>query len=226
MSDSQKIQIAIIDDDAFLVSNLKWLLSQPEHGIHVVLTAESVDLFFDRFLQQAPRLDIILLDLDLKGEMSIHYLSQIKRMTHPAKIVMVTGYQDQELLTRAVEEGADGYFVKRPDAHPSLPEVVRLTHQGGAFLEPSISSGLLEAFQNRKTPLRNVNIARIAEHCQAYFSKREIAVLDGLLEEKSYQEIGDLNHISINTVRYYVKMIYQKLDVNSRKDLIRKVLSF
>jgi len=225
MSDSPKIQAAIIDDDSLLVNNLKWLLSQPEHGIEVALTAASIDLFFDRFLRQAPRLDIILLDLDLEGEMSIHYLSQIKRMTNPAKIVMVTGYQEQELLIRAVEEGADGYFVKRPNPRPSLPEVVHLTHQGGAFLEPSISSGLLEAFQNRKTPLRSVNIAQIAEHCQANFSKREIAVLDGLLEEKSYQEIGDLNHISINTVRYYVKLIYQKLNVNSRKDLISKVLS-
>lgn len=201
------------------------LLELSPHRISVDLLAVSVETFLSELYGRRLSLDIVLLDLNLSGLESIAYLPRIKRLTAPAKVIMVTGHDSPELLAKAVEAGADGYFVKRADPKPDLPSVVQLTHNGGAFLEPSISARLLQAFQNRKAPLRQINIGQISTALNIVFTKREVEVLDGLLEEMSYQEVADQNHISINTVRHYVKVLYQKVGVSSRKELIEKLLS-
>jgi len=222
---SQIIRTAIIDDQDLLLQQMKMLLELSAHNIRCALLATSVDSFFDQLLEQQLALDIILLDLDLRGQQSIAHLPKIKRLAKDAKVIMVTGHDNPVLLAKAIESGADGYFVKRTDPQPDLAEVVKLTFEGGAFLEPSISANLLKAFQNRQLPHHQVNIGELSKKLNIILAKREIEVLDGLLEEKSYQEIADDNHISINTVRHYVKGLYQKVGVSSRKELIEKVVN-
>jgi len=222
---SQVIRTAIIDDQELLLQQMKMLLELSAHGIRCTLLSTSVEGFFDQLFEEQLELDIILLDLDLRGEKSIVHLPKIKRLTKDAKVIMVTGHDNPKLLAKAVEAGADGYFVKRTDPQPDLAEVVKLTYAGGAFLEPSISANLLKAFQNRKLPHHQVNIGELSKSLNIILVKREIEVLDGLLQEKSYQEIADDNHISINTVRHYVKGLYQKIGVSSRRELIEKVVN-
>lgn len=204
---------------------MKMLLELSAHRIRCTLVATSVENFFDQLLEQQLALDIILLDLDLRGQQSIAHLPKIKRLAKNAKVIMVTGHDNPVLLAKAIASGADGYFVKRTDPQPDLAEVVKLTYEGGAFLEPSISANLLKAFQNRKLPHHQINIGELSKKLNIILAKREIEVLDGLLEEKSYQEIADDNHISINTVRHYVKGLYQKVGVSSRRELIEKVVN-
>lgn len=204
---------------------MKMLLELSTHRIRCTLVATSVESFFDQLLEQQLVLDIILLDLDLRGQQSIAHLPKIKRLAKNARVIMVTGHDNPVLLAKAIESGADGYFVKRTDPQPDLAEVVKLTYEGGAFLEPSISANLLKAFQNRKLPHHQINIGELSKKLNIILAKREIEVLDGLLEEKSYQEIADDNHISINTVRHYVKGLYQKVGVSSRRELIEKVVN-
>lgn len=204
---------------------MKMLLELSAHSIRCILLATSVESFFDQLLERQLVPDIILLDLDLRGQQSIAYLPKIKRLAKDAKVIMVTGHDNPVLLAKAIESGADGYFVKRTDPQPDLAEVVKLTFEGGAFLEPSISANLLKAFQNRKLPHHQINIGELSKKLNIILAKREIEVLDGLLEEKSYQEIADDNHISINTVRHYVKGLYQKIGVSSRRELIEKVIN-
>ncbi|MCI4650710.1 response regulator transcription factor [Phaeodactylibacter sp.] len=222
---SQVIRTAIIDDQDLLLQQMKMLLELSAHHIRCTLMATSVESFFDQLLEQQLTLDIILLDLDLRGQESITHLPKIKRLAKNTKVIMVTGHDNPVLLAKAIESGADGYFVKRTDPQPDLAEVVKLTYEGGAFLEPSISANLLKAFQNRKLPHHQVNIGELSKNLNIILAKREIEVLDGLLEEKSYQEIADDNHISINTVRHYVKGLYQKVGVSSRRELIEKVVN-
>ena len=204
---------------------MKMLLELSAHSIRCILLATSVESFFDQLLERQLVPDIILLDLDLRGQQSIAHLPKIKRLAKDAKVIMVTGHDNPVLLAKAIESGADGYFVKRTDPQPDLAEVVKLTFEGGAFLEPSISANLLKAFQNRQLPHHQVNIGELSKKLNIILAKREIEVLDGLLDEKSYQEIADDNHISINTVRHYVKELYQKIGVSSRRELIEKVVN-
>ena len=194
-------------------------------GINCVLTAPSVPSFFEKYVMLQPQLDVILLDLDLGGVVDISHIQQLKQMTSAPKIVIVTGYNDASLLAEAIRMGADGYFVKRPSPQPTLPEVIRLTHKGGAYLEPGIASQVLQQLRSQ-TSIVSIDLASIARQLGLTFSKREIEVLHGLLEELTYQEIGDSNHISINTVRHYVKSLYQKLGVNSREELTLKLQGF
>lgn len=222
---AQTIRTAIIDDQALLLQQMKMLLELSVHDIKCLFLATTIEQFFDQLLTEQVSLDIILLDLDMKGEESLVHLPKIKRLAGTAKVIMVTGHDKPELLAKAIAAGADGYFVKRTDPNPDLAEVVKLTYEGGAYLEPSISANLLQAFQSRITPNRQIDVARLSKALNVILSKREVEVLDGLLEEKSYQEIADYNHVSINTVRHYVKGLYQKMGVNSRRELIGRVLA-
>lgn len=219
-----KIRTAIIDDQELILEQMKLLLECSAYGIQCAILANSVDSFFEQLFQEQVELDVILLDLNLRGQESLIDLPRIKRLTGGAKVIMVTGHDNPDMLAKAIENGADGYFVKRANPHPDLGEVVRLTYEGGAFLEPSISAHLLQAFQNRKLPYRQVNISKVTKALNIILSKREVEVMDGLLQEKSYQEIADQYHISINTVRHYVKELYQKVGVGSRKALIERLL--
>lgn len=223
MSNKEEIGIAIIEDDPLLAEQMVLTLSTPQHKVEVHYTAHTVEELVEAYLEKPAELDIILLDLDLKGQMSLPHISELKRMAHPVKIVVVTGYEDEDMLARAVELGADGYFVKSPNPRLSLPEVVRLTHKGGAYLEPHLSAKVLQALQRSKRAVEPIDFYHLAQKLDTNFSKREVQVLSGLIDELSYQEVADLHFISINTVRHYVKLLYQKLDVGSKKELIQRV---
>jgi DNA-binding NarL/FixJ family response regulator len=222
MDNRPAIQVAIIEDDAKLSEQMQRMLSAPEHRIEVCFVVDTVSDFLRKQEEGAWLLDVILLDLDLNGKMSIPYIQAIKQVNPQAKVVAVTGYEDEDILSYAIEQGADGYFVKRQNSKPSLVEIIQLTHKGGAYIEPMLSSKLLKTFQDRHRALR-FDVDRLAKAFNVDLSKREIEVLEGLMEERSYQEIADLHFISINTVRYYVKLLYQKLGVNSKRALIQKV---
>jgi len=219
---SRKIKLAIIEDDALLAEQMQLTLSGPAQGIEVCYVANTVEGFLRKQEQETWPLDIILLDLDLNGKMSIPHIATIKQAVPNGKIIVVTGYEEEDILAYAIEQGADGYFVKRQNPQPSLAEIIQLTQKGGAYIEPMLSSKLLKAFQDRQRALR-FGLDRVVRAFNVDISKREIEVLEGLLEERSYQEIADLHFISINTVRYYVKLLYQKFDVNSKRALIQKV---
>ncbi|HKK80263.1 MAG TPA: response regulator transcription factor [Phaeodactylibacter sp.] len=223
MDNPEEIGIAIIEDDPLLAEQMVLMLSAPEHRVEVHYTAHTVEELVEAYLEQAAELDIILLDLDLKGQVSLPHIPELKRMAHPVKIVVVTGYEDEDMLTRAVELGADGYFVKHPNPRLSLPELVRLTYKGGAYLEPHLSAKVLQALQRSKRAVEPIDFSYLARKLGTSFSKREIQVLSGLIDELSYQEVADLHYISINTVRHYVKLLYQKLGVGSKKELIQRV---
>lgn len=223
MTTLNTIQVAVIDDHEALLEQMCRTLKA--EGINCVLAAPSVPSFFEKYVALQPKLDVILLDLDLGGVVDISHIQQLKQMTSAPKIVIVTGYNDASLLAEAIRMGADGYFVKRPSPLPTLPEVIRLTHEGGAYLEPGIASQVLQQLRSQ-TSIVSIDLASVAKQLGLTFSKREIEVLHGLLEELTYQEIGDCNHISINTVRHYVKSLYQKLEVNSREELTQKLQGF
>ncbi|NBC06759.1 MAG: response regulator [Bacteroidetes bacterium] len=223
MNNTEEIGIAIIEDDPLLAEQMVRLLSAPQHQVRVHYMAYTVEELVDAYLQEAEELNVILLDLDLKGQMSLPHIPELKRLAHPVKVLVVTGYEDEDMLTRAIELGADGYFVKSANPRLSLPEVVRLTYKGGAYLEPHLSAKVLEALQRSKRAVEPIDFYHLAQQLGTSFSKREIQVLSGLIDELSYQEVADLHFISINTVRHYVKLLYQKLDVGSKKELIQRV---
>jgi RNA polymerase sigma factor (sigma-70 family) len=156
--------------------------------------------------------DIVLMDIDLPGANGIECVRHLKPHLPHTQFVMLTVYDDAENIFEALAAGAIGYLLKRSVAAElgrSLNEVL----DGGSPITSSVARKLVHSFQ----PTRRV-VPAIAE-----LSERERQVLQFLAQGKLYKEIADMLAIRENTVRSYIRRIYEKLHVRSRFEAVAKL---
>ena len=114
----------------------------------------------------------------------------------------------------AINAGASGYLLK--SASPEqIMDSIRVVYKGGSPLTPSIARKIIHNIQEQENAKSKNKIQ---------LNKREIEVLNGLVQGLSYKMIGDKYFISIDTVRSYIRSIYEKMEVHSRSEAIVKAL--
>lgn len=153
--------------------------------------------------------DVILMDLRLPRMSGIECTSRLKRMLPSTPVVILTALDDDELIFRALEAGADGYLLKRSkpaDLRAALLDVL----DGGAPMSSAIARRVVRSF--RRPPANPSN--------EAHLSTREIEVLNLLSRGLSNKEIADEMRLSFETVRSYLKTIYEKLHVRCRTEAV------
>lgn len=157
------------------------------------------------------RPDVILMDIRLPRMSGIECTSRLKEILPATPIVILTVLDDDELIFRALEAGADGYLLKRSkpaDLRAALLEVLA----GGAPMSSAIARRVVRSF--RRPPVNPSN--------EAALSMREIEVLGLLSRGLSNKEIADQMRLSIETVRSYLKTIYEKLHVHCRTEAVMR----
>lgn len=171
---------------------------------HTFATAEEAL----RLIPEA-RPDVILMDIRLPRMSGIECTSRLKDLLPSTPIVILTVLDDDELIFRALEAGADGYLLKRSkpaDLRAALLDVLA----GGAPMSGAIARRVVRSFRRPAANPRN----------EAHLSTREIEVLGLLSRGLSNKEIADQMHLSIETVRSYLKTIYDKLHVRCRTEAV------
>ena len=221
------IEVALVEDHTLFREQLALLLNRQTDMRCRLQVSALGDLF--ESLARFPAPDILLLDISLGTTNSLDYLAQIGRLLPATKIIMLTGHQNTAMLMRALQGGAHGYFLKSNDPD-KLPEVIRLTARGGAYLEPVLATPIIELLHQHpeRTPhMPDSDQAPVKPDAAGKWglNQREVQIMNGLLEGKSYKDIGAELHIGLNTVRVYVKSLYRKVEVNSRQMLIKKIKS-
>ena len=111
-------------------------------------------------------------------------------------------------------------FTHHNDPLDELKELVLFIQEREGFLPPGHASRLRAIVQGNGQSARDVIPSEAPQYS---LREREQQVAAGLVIGQSYQEIADENYISINTVRHYVKVLYKKLDVSNRVQLIQKL---
>jgi DNA-binding NarL/FixJ family response regulator len=152
--------------------------------------------------------DVILLDIRLPQMSGIECTSRLKELLPTTPIVILTVLDDDELIFRALEAGADGYLLKRSkpaDLRAALLEVLN----GGAPMSSAIARRVVCSFKKSSANLTGVQL-----------SVREAEVLKFLAMGFSNKEIADQVELSVETVRTYLKSIYKKLHVRSRTEAV------
>jgi DNA-binding NarL/FixJ family response regulator len=150
--------------------------------------------------------EIVLMDVELPGMNGIQGTKVIKDKSPHTDIVMVTVYEDSELVFEALKAGASGYITKSAnymELLAALEEIVK----GGAPMSSRIARMVIDNFHvNPNSPL----------------TKRETEILQLISEGKTYTQISEELFISKETAKTHIKNIYSKLQVNSKSEAIAK----
>jgi DNA-binding NarL/FixJ family response regulator len=128
------------------------------------------------------------------------------------QILMLTVYEDTDQIFKALEAGATGYLLKR-SSPTKLLQAIREVHAGGSPMSSSIARKVVASFQKSR------------QTAPAHLSPREEMVLNCLAKGLTYKQIADQLDISIDTIRTYLRRVYEKLHVQSRTEAVAKYLS-
>ncbi len=198
-------RISIIEDNEVVRNGLETLIDRiPEFKL-----SGSFDNCEDAIkTAEYDRPDVILMDIELPGMNGIQGIRVLKRILHEVNIIVITIYEDNEMVFDALCAGACGYITKSAD-YTKLMVAIKEVVNGGAPMSNKIARMVVESFQ------RNYDTT---------LSPRETEVLELLAKGKSYSVIADEIFVHKETVKSHIKNIYFKLQVNSKADAIEKAL--
>ena len=194
----ERIRILIADDHSVVREGLVSLVKRKSDMVVVAEASngrEAVDLWKEH------RPDVTLLDLRMPELDGVGAIKEIRELDENAQIVVLTTYDGDEDIYRAIKAGAKAYLLK-DTARDALVETVRRVHAGETYLPPQLAAKLAERVSGEA------------------LSPREIDVLQRMAIGKSNKEIGADLFISEGTVKTHIKSIFSKLDVVSRTEAV------
>ena len=200
----------IIDDHNSMRSSLLRLLASAQEVTSVEAFASCEDALAK--LAGGPDPQLLLLDIGLQGMNGLDGIPLIREKAPEVCIVVLTVFEDDEKLFRAICAGANGYLLKSQSGGEII-QSVRDALAGGSPMSPRIARRVLEMF------------AKLAPRKTDYgLSERERAVLELVVEGLLKKEIAQKMELSIHTVDSHLRRIYEKLHVNSRSGAVRKAV--
>jgi DNA-binding NarL/FixJ family response regulator len=194
----ERIRILIADDHSVVREGLVSLVKRKSDMV-VVAEASNGREAVQLWKEHHP--DVTLLDLRMPELDGVGAIKEIRELDENAHIVVLTTYDGDEDIYRAIKAGAKAYLLK-DTARDALVETVRRVHAGETYLPPQLAAKLAERVSGEA------------------LSPREIEVLQRMALGKSNKEIGAELFISEGTVKTHIKSIFNKLDVVSRTEAV------
>jgi DNA-binding NarL/FixJ family response regulator len=210
MADPARIRIALVDDQALVLKGLSALL-HGFNGIEVALEAgDGAQLL--AALAQRP-VDVIVSDIRMPGVGGIDLIGRLRETGDATPVILLTTFDDSELMLAAVEAGAQGFLLK--DASPEdLSEAIHRVAGGDTLLQP-VSLG----------PVRALRRAEPHVGPKLHLTERETSILRLVAGGYSNKEIGRTLHLSEGTVKNYISDILLKLDCRDRTHAVLKAIT-
>ena len=201
------LRLLLVDDQQLIREGLRTLLEM-EEGLKIVGEAADGAAAVQAFEQLRP--DVVLMDVRMPRMDGVEATRRIRGKFPEAKILVLTTFDEDELVFDAVRAGARGYLLKDVSG-AELSAAIRSIARGGAALQPSVARKVMDAF------------ARLAEPAPAStpqfvepLSARERAVLGLLARGLSNKEIAAQLFLAEGTVKNHVSAILQKIDARDR----------
>lgn len=204
----KKTRIALVDDHEIVLAGLEKLLN--EGGYEVVAKARS----FQEALKVLPPscANIVLLDFHIPGGNGLLLLRELKMRMPQATFLMLTVEEDEEIILRAIQEGARGYIVKHSPPERLL-ESLKACARGEVLLGEEVYVKVFEY-------LRRERILPPDILSSSTLSVREREVAELVVAGKSNKEIASILGISESTVKNHITSILKKLGVQDRMELV------
>lgn len=203
------IRVAVVEDDGEIRQLLRSMLMRAEQ-LQVVGSYPDADAYLEALERILP--DVVLMDIGLPGMNGIECVRQAKPHLPSVQYLMSTVFESPAYIHQALCVGATGYLLKNAEPEEIIA-AVRDIHAGGSPMSPPIARLVVASFQHQSQ-------RDIQDHM---LTEREKGVLDQLANGLMYKEIAAKAGISTETVRKHVRNIYEKLQVKSRMEAVRKV---
>ena len=204
------LKIAIVEDKQDVREGLVFLLNRSP-GLECVFACASGEEAVARLPAVQP--DVILLDIQLSGALSgLDCIGRLNAAIPAVRIVMLTVFDQPEIIFRALQLGAVGYL-RKSSSSAEIISTIQDVHQGGARISPDLARLVFSAFQN-PSPV-SVELQKLSE--------RERHVLELRAQGYDTAEIAARFDISKETVKCHCRSIYQKLQVHTANQAISKV---
>jgi DNA-binding NarL/FixJ family response regulator len=200
------VTVSIIEDDVPAREILADWIRRAE-GFNCVSEHDDAESALATLPQRKPA--VVLVDINLPGVNGIECIRRLKPVLPETQFVMLTVYEDDNHIFKALSAGASGYLLKQTPRQ-TLLTALKEVHAGGSPMSSSIARKVVQSFRRSGT----------ASADAAELSPREQEVLELLARGYLYKEIAESLGLSVQTVNTYIRRIYEKLHVRSRAQAI------
>lgn len=205
-----QVKILLYDDnEALRMSVTAMIADEPDFELTAAISnAETVETDVKELMP-----DVVLMDIDMPQVNGVEAVRRIRRLYPALPVIMLTVFDDNENIFNAICAGASGYILKRY-ASVEIPTAIRNVLSGGAPMTGSVARKVLQM----------IPVARNREQEKTDLSERETEILQLLVQGFSYKMIAAEIKVSLDTVRFHIKKIYDKLHVHSATEAVSKAI--
>jgi DNA-binding NarL/FixJ family response regulator len=211
------IRICLVDDQRLIRDGLRLLLEM-EDDLQVVGEAENGAMAIKMYADLQP--DVVLMDIRMPGMDGVEATRRIIERYPKARVIILTTFDDDAYIFDALRIGALGYLLKDISG-PELAMAVREVSQGGALIQPSVARKVIAEF-SRMTPSTN----EVRPSLQEVLTDREKDILKGISRGMTNKEIALQLSLTEGTVKNYISVIFQKLNVQDRTQAALRAREF
>lgn len=206
------VSLAIVEDEKNVREGLKYLLGL-DGRIRIAASFGRAEELFS-YLDEGGRVDIILMDIHLPGMDGIEATRRLQICRPEIIVLILTIFEEEETILDAIKAGAKGYILKNTKPDALLDQIMSAVSEGSP-ISPTVARRILDEIRRGDVGSRTSDYALTA---------RETEVLRDIVNGLTYRELADKHHIAGSTAKKHILHIYQKLNVNSKAEVVKKAL--
>ena len=207
----QKVKISVIEDNRVIRENVTKFISFHEE-FELAAICESATIFLNTLLlNPSNQTHILLLDIGLPDMSGIDAIPLILEKIPDINIVMLTTYEEEDVILRALCTGACSYISKKASLE-EIVEALRIVANGGSYMSPSVAREIVNHLMGGRVSKATI------------LTDRQKEILEKLVDGKSYNTVATELFISVETVRTHIKKLYKVLHVNNKTEAITQYL--
>lgn len=209
---TRTLRVSVVEDDSVVREQLVHQL-EGAAGFSCVSSHRSAEEAIEQLQKYRP--DVVLMDINLPRMSGIDCVRHLKGLLPSTQYIMLTVYEDADVIFKSLLAGAVGYLLKgRTGSGEQVLEAVRDAARGGSPLNSLIARKIVQHFHHQPVHAGE----------EQPLSAREREVLELLSKGLPYKEIADMLGVNIETVRKHCHNLYEKLQVSSRTEAVVKFL--